>query len=397
MEDAGTDIDQGHIHQDQARSRFLSEDERRLFPPSRIAETRRAQAEVEGRRAAEADGLVNGVSGGSGTDGGESVARKLARLRREILELQDQIQQGQETFDQSANSGGESVKTEFGNLEALLDAAQATYVKQNSASNRLLDQLGKQPAGLKSTAPKQPDPLSIPAAQSATEVSADDSAHAIVIRLDGRLKALEDALGLDALPSEGPDGLGPKPILPTLDALEKQYTTLTNTSQSSIEKISDRIKRLAEDASMLEANRIQARKALENLMSTQTRIKLAMGGVVDNAPSPSIVEDQEQVSKINALYATLSTIESIMPILPQVMERLKSLRDLHADAANASQDLADLEREQQAMEEDLATWKNAVAGVEQNMQGCHDRMKENTDTVEEWVQDLEKRVANFKS
>ena len=328
------------------------------------------------------------------------MARKLARLRREIIELQTQIQQEKGDASTSAKGLDKAGEAEAGSLVALLDAAETSHTKhKKSAATRLLDRVGKDGKGPVSSISRQVDGSTNTIENASTEEAvsgADDSAASLVARLDARLQGLEDLLGLDAVPTHGPEGIPIKPLLPALDALDKQYTTLATTSETSIEKIRDRVRELANDASTLEMKRSQAKKAFESLTTAHARSRSRSGTLPDGAPKIGITEDHEQILKINALYGTLGTIDSVAPVLPSVLERLRSLRDLHANAANASQNLLELEREQQELKEDLRLWKGGVERVEKAVFESQGTLKENTEVVEEWVQELEQRLKDLQ-
>lgn len=206
---------------------------------------------------------------------------------------------------------------------------------------------------------------------------------------DSRLALIEAALGLDAIPLPTQDRSAAKAIIPTLNSLDKQLITLSTSTDSSLDKISRRVRHLTVDAEKLERARKSAIAAQEALSPTGNSPRSA--GLNSEAGFPE-VDDHESMSKINALYGTLSTIESLSSLLPSVLDRLRSLRTLHADAAIASQTLSKVESRQEAMKEDLQGWREGLEKVEKAMEHGEQTMKGNTEMVEAWVKELEERM-----
>ena len=215
---------------------------------------------------------------------------------------------------------------------------------------------------------------------------------------DSRLALLASALGIDAIPLPTQERSTTTAVLPSLDKLGKQLTTLCTCSDSSLESISRRVRQLTLDAEKLGDARKAAKAAQEALRQEET------SPTSSNARPPlaravskvSELEDPETISKINALYGTLSTIESLAPMLPSVLDRLRSLRSLHADAATASQTLTKLETRQEEMKEELRAWREGLEKVEDALEQGADTMKANTETVDRWVRDLEERMRNLR-
>ena len=315
------------------------------------------------------------------------------RLRREITEVQDQIHQQNTDAKASPEESKDVHKKEADTLTQLLDAIEPIGTpKHHTAMSRFVDRLQETSQG-----PASKD-LSLP------NRARDDLSHKAppsseaggispVAALDARLKSLEDLLGLDSLPTHAQNTLPIKPLLPALDSLDKQFTTLSTSSETSIDKIKDRVRELSKEASTLESNRAQAREALEALQTSSLRSRPTQN--VDMPKGQEIPDDSEQVSMINALYGTISTIDSTAPLLPSVLERLRSLRDLHANAANASHGLAEVEKRQEEMKEELKNWREGLERVEQSMQQGQGTLKNNMGVVEGWVKELEGRMESL--
>lgn len=218
----------------------------------------------------------------------------------------------------------------------------------------------------------------------------EDHTLSKVSDFDSRLALIEAALGIDAIPLPTQDRSAAKAMLPALDSLDKQVNTLSNSTDSSLEKISRRVRHLTVDAEKLERARRSAKAAQEALSPSSGGPRSS--SINSEAQVIPEVEDHETLSKINALYGTLSTIESLAPLLPSVLDRLRSLRTLHADAATASQTLNKVESRQEAMKEELQGWREGLEKVEKAMEQGEQTMKGNTEMVEGWVKELEERM-----
>ncbi len=266
----------------------------------------------------------------------------------------------------------------------------------NSAASRLTKKLASVPnrngtsANGQSAEPVRQDGASSTYTITYAPNYQEDHTLSKVSDFDSRLALIEAALGIDAIPLPTQDRSAAKAILPALDSLDKQVNTLSNSTDSSLEKISRRVRHLTVDAEKLERARRSAKAAQEALSPSIGDPRSS--SINSEAQVIPEVEDHETLSKINALYGTLSTIESLAPLLPSVLDRLRSLRTLHADAATASQTLNKVESRQEAMKEELQGWREGLEKVEKAMEQGEQTMKDNTEMVEGWVKELEERM-----
>ena len=383
-------IDRQRINQDEARSHFLPPSDRRHLSSSRSDEKRRGHRSLDRRQRLETNNIINGVTAPSDEEE-ESLERRLARLRREITEVQGELQRENEKVEDSAHGKRGEENRQVESLATMLDAIEMPTVSSNRhAATSLVEKVNTI-----SREQKPPVAQSSPLHQNpAPNVPEQQNDITMFATLDARLEALEEILGLNDIPPESLEQPPTKPLLPTLDILDKQISTLSTTSEVSIDKIRTRVRELAYDAENLEARRTSARKALENVKAISSRSRQPTEADLAKATDFSI--DAELTSKINALYGTLSNIEAMSPLLPSVLERLRSLRDLHANAATASESLSQVEREQQDMKEELSSWRVGLEKVEKAVEQNEGNMKENTEIVEGWVKDLERRMVDLR-
>lgn len=310
----------------------------------------------------------------SDEEDGESLERKIARLRREIEEAKEEYGRLKaEAPDQAAAPGEEP---DFATLSKTLD--DMSVVPKGTATIR--------PAPAAASAPREqgglPDTVDN-ATYTVTYAPDYEQSHVLAkaADFDRRLDQLEKAIGVTAANMPGLDGDRlPRAVVPTLDALQRQLTVLSEASTSSLDSISRRVRELTKDAEQLEKSRKAAKAAQESL---------EVAGIQSSEPS------DEQTAKINALYGTLPAIESLAPLLPTLLDRLRSLRTIHADAATASETLERIEKSQAEMAADIKQWREGLEKVEGAMREGDESMSANKKVIEGWVQELEAKAAKL--
>ncbi|KIN04617.1 hypothetical protein OIDMADRAFT_101563 [Oidiodendron maius Zn] len=315
----------------------------------------------------------------SDEEDGESWERKLARLRREIEEVKEEyarkIAEKKDVGDKQ-----EVNEDDVSSLSGILDGLSALRTKPATTGAKLARDLG---TGIQASGPPQvAQRAGEPATYTVTYAPIYQQSHALAkaADFDGRLAMLEKSLGLssNALPTSGASL--PRAILPTLETLQRQISLLNDSTPSSLDSISRRVRTLTQEAEQLEEARKSAKAARDALKAAGGDIAAEDG------------EDSEQVSKINALYGTLSTIENLAPLLPSLLDRLRSLRAIHADAATASESLERAERRQAYMAGDIKKWREGLEKVEEAMKNAETVMSGNMKVVEGWVKELEAKV-----
>lgn len=334
----------------------------------------------------------------SDEDEGESLARKIARLKREIEEAKEEY--GRQKIEKPADdqpADDQPADEEAGQEEELSSLSQV--LDEISKHNGDLTQgLGFRPVRVGPSPTKKTEEGTAEgelvdgqsaATYTVTYAPTYEQTHALAkaADFDQRLALLEKAIGIGsaALPELNSSGL-PRAIVPTLEKLQKQVSTLSGASSASLDTISRKVRQLTQEAEQLEKQRRQAKQAKEALASTGAGT--ASPGIPDS-------EDSEQITKINALYSTLPTIEGLTPLLPPLLDRLRSLRAIHADAATAGETLDRIERRQADMASDIKQWREGLEKIETATQEGDTSMLNNKKVVEGWVKDLEDKMAKL--
>jgi nuclear migration protein JNM1 len=315
----------------------------------------------------------------SDEEDGESLERKIARLRREIEEVKEEYGRRHEEKKDTAKANEGAEGQEVVRLTKMLDGISLTRGGTSmSAAAKLANDLA---TGIKANGPPQSLQGEGPATYTVTYAPTFEQSHALAkaANFDARLTMLENVLGLNSTALTDMNGVR-QGILPTLDALQRQVSFLSDSTPSSLDIMSRRIRTLTQEAERLADSRKAAKAALDAL-------KAAGGDVVSDGG-----EDSEQVAKINALYGTLHTIEELAPILPSLLDRLRSLRVIHADAATASESLERVEKRQADMAADIKRWREGLEKVEEAMKAGEATMGGNMKVIEGWVKELEERL-----
>ncbi|RAH75903.1 putative dynactin subunit [Aspergillus japonicus CBS 114.51] len=437
-DDAGdnSDIDRQGINADEARAHFLGAtvDAREANFSDSIAAKRKAYRSKSRRRRKHDFGADELDDPSDSED--ESVERKLARLRREVEELKDQLatqQSSTESAETAAlNKPGTDGTDGVLELSRALDNlyassrsgpsgshSAAAVLSQKLASTSTPDSPVSNPAQLDDRKPTNNRPQTPP---SPSATGGGVLAHAA--SFDGRLALIEAAMGISS--SSNPfvnDGISEpdlQPVLPALDHLTSRLATLMNllvgpnpvsafptmgsappattVTTPHLESLSSRVRKLTADTEALAIARkraVDAAKAAQNARISSTALEPSDMSVSSSSATEvdlAATQRDEQATKIQALYATLPTIQSLHPILPSVLERLRSLRAIHAGAAHASESLDVLEKRQADMAREIEQWREGLRVVEEKMKQGEAALKNNIETVEPWVRDLESRL-----
>lgn len=318
----------------------------------------------------------------SDDEDGESLERKLARLKREIEEVKEEYGKRQAEQKETVGKDGEDFGANVTALSRMLDGISTSQGQAPpSVAARFAKDLG---TGIRANGPPQTSQgKGDPTTYTVTYAPTYQQSHALAkaADFDARLALLEKALGIS--PTDLPTSATPRAILPSLETLQRQISLITESSPSSLDSISRRVRALTQEAEKLEESRRAAKAA-------QDALRAAGGDVIMEEG-----EDSEQVAKINALYGTLSTIENLAPLLPPLLDRLRSLRAIHADAATASAGLTKVEERQSQMADEIKKWREGLEKVEEAMKEGETVMSGNMKVVEGWVKELEQKMENF--
>lgn len=352
--EANPNISRNKLQPDEARSQFQSSrvDARETDFSDRVSSKRRAYVVSYKEQSQDGENYDS-------EDENESLQRKLARLNREMQEVQNELEK------RKSEANGTQTHSEDGDVAAQL-AQLSTALDGMRQSQSAQARLSKQ---LANSTPAKADTVTVPESTRLEEVAketADTQTLNKVADFDARLALLERQLGITSL--DTPEASAPNstftPIIPTLSLLDRQLALLTSSpSQSHIETSAQKLQ--------------QQQQATPANATTETN---------HDSQSP------EDMAKLRALYALLPTLTSLSPTLPPLLTRLRSLRTLHANAVTASQTLDEVEQRQDEADKEIREWRDGLKKVEEAVARAESGMLENSAAVEAWVKELEERV-----
>ncbi|TGZ83293.1 hypothetical protein EX30DRAFT_339491 [Ascodesmis nigricans] len=314
----------------------------------------------------------------------ESVPKKLARLKREIEEVkaeiakQEEQKKVEEEESEERRKGAGELAEALKTLQMEDEGARDRLVKRIAENMGAVGEVEKPLPSEKAKAEEEQRPVT----STYTITYAPGYAHSHTLsqiaEFDDRLLLLERVLGLPQSALNDLDReLPTHAIIPTLNDLAAKILSLTTSSAANIDNAHRRAKNLTTETEKL----TEARKA-------------AKTAIAEGAVDP--LEQNEMVTKINALYGLLPTVEKMTPLLPATLQRLRSLRTIHQDAARAAEALTDVEKRQEEMEAELKKWEETLGKMEGIVTMSTKTIEENIVKVEGWVRTLEEEVRTMK-
>ncbi|KAK7421035.1 hypothetical protein QQX98_002393 [Neonectria punicea] len=376
IEEENAGISRSRLRIDEARSRFLpaNVDAHGVDFSDRVDGKRKSYKASSRRQRILQDGTEE-FGDLSDDDDDESLERRIARLQREVALAKDEYAKRKTTpgtDSDDATTNDERLVALSQVLDEISKPAIARYAPQ--LSNPRLESSQEESSEL---------PPGDNATYTVTYAPTYEQSHALAkaADFDRRLLMLEKGLGISStlMPEADSNGL-PRAILPTIDSMNKQISTLAQASTANLDAVSRRVRTLAAEQEKLSDAREKAKSLREELSR--------------NAPS-SPSEESEQEARINALYGILPTIENLTPILPPLLDRLRSLRAIHSDAATASETLTRIETQQAEMTTELKQWNEGLEKIEAAMKASGAAVESNKTVMEGWVKELEERILDL--
>ncbi|KTW30741.1 hypothetical protein T552_00453 [Pneumocystis carinii B80] len=303
----------------------------------------------------------------------ETIDEKLARLRRELEEVREEL--NQKKFQENKNEN-ETVNKSFADLSEL-DYQMAEL--ENKTKKSAIAMLSKRLEELslpesinnddKEVVMETNESLNQPLKYTLNYNPSYKEKHLELdlSEFENRLTMLEKSLGIDQIHSYKLQA----PILSTLSYLDKKITLLTS-NKSYIDSITKKVKNLVAEMEILHEKKTKMDSKTSDLNTTP------------------------QEKKIDALYENLEMIESISPILPNLLDRLKALRIIHADAATVTTGLKDCTQRQHIIQDEMLELKETLQKVESTMKESKITIQSNMMEIENMVKKLEQKVDHFE-
>lgn len=375
VEDDTPGISRSRLRIGEARSRFLpaNVDANGVDFSDRVDGKRKSYKASSRRQRILQDGTQE-LGDLSDDDDEESFERRIARLKREVEEAKEEYAK-RKAASSASKSGADTDDRLVSLSQVLQDISIPTGIGRTA-------HIAYPPTDSTELEPVKAERTEN-ATYTVTYAPTYEQSHALAkaADFDRRLLMLEKGLGISStsMPEADSNGL-PRAILPTLDSMAKQISTLAEASTANLDAISRRVRSLASEQDKLNDSREKAKSLREEL---------------GRHASTPVSEESEGETKINALYGILPTIENLTPILPPLLDRLRSLRVIHADAATASETLDRIEQQQAEMAAELKQWNEGLEKVDTAIRDGDVTTKNNMKVMEEWVKDLEERIEDL--
>ncbi|KAL8376114.1 hypothetical protein RB595_007299 [Gaeumannomyces hyphopodioides] len=385
----------------EARSRFTpaNVDARDVDFSDRVSGKRKSYKVSTRRHRTLEDGTLElGDLSDDDDDGADSLARKIARLKREVEEARAEYAKQQATSP-NPPADGTSPEADIDSLSRALESISGLLSRQEPVF-RSAPVLEPQPAADGSSA--ELPPATGGATYTVTYAPTYQQSHALAkaADFDKRLLLLEKSLGIgsSAAPELDAGGL-PRAVLPMLETLDRQVGALASATPVSLDTLTRRVRALNQEAASVEKSRgtLEAAREMVLVPMVHTGETATSAAEAEAAQRALAIASNlsEYEAKISALYGTLPTIENLAPLLPPLLDRLRSLRAIHADAAAASDTLDRIERSQAEAAAEIRQWREGLEKVEAAMREGETSMEGNAKAMEGWVKELEQRVAKL--
>jgi nuclear migration protein JNM1 len=376
-EDGEPALDRQRFQTDQARSRFQPSrvDAQGVDFSDNIAAQRRSY-----RTTTQARRRRGEILGDDSDEEKESFESKLNRVKRELLELENELERRVQTGDKSQIEEPDPKQQ----MEYISHKVDAIYAMRRGGARGPEAQLDRTVQKFRDYKPFDPSPRVSKAIAKqpplpGTQVQRNQLEYVLnqAADFDKRISQLENNLGLNGNTMPELSDKPPFPVFSTLQTLEQTLGLLGDASTNNLEGAIQQIRKLTADAEQLKATREDAART---------------GSVSSDSNSPGY-PDQE--AKINALYGTLPSIDKLSPILPLILERLRTLRLVHTSAWQADEVLSELEQRQSKQEEEIKKWERQLAIVEKDMAKATTTMHSNMKVVGDDVKRIVAKVENL--
>ncbi|KAF2674571.1 hypothetical protein BT63DRAFT_474310 [Microthyrium microscopicum] len=315
---------------------------------------------------------------GDFSDDEETLDQKLTRLRHEVEQLKVTLEEQKESAESKAQ---EELYTDVLQISDQLDAITTERRGgTNGAHPDFRRTVHSYTEKSQQLVAKEKGSSSRGQTIEATDHSQLLQTLSKAAEFDSRLNFLENALGLSGSTLPDSSETSTKLILPTLGSLEQLVGTAT-AQPTQLEAAQLKTRQLLKDAERLSKLRVE-----------QSETGQPPSSATNGENGHAAPDNQEQLSKINAIYGILPTIDSLSPSLPLLLDRLRTLRLLHSGAAEASSTLDDLEKAQEEQDDEIEQWRNALGKVEASLSEGQDTLSENMENMSAWVKELEGRI-----
>lgn len=293
----------------------------------------------------------------------ETKEQKLARLQRELEQMQAEDEEEKRRVDLYLNSLKVMIKSN-GEKGYYYQRVSETLDELQRSENAVLARLGD----VNDTETQTDKDLNLKSTMNPKEPSSKIVTSNIVL-LEARLAKVEAAIGT---PSTDP--------------------TLRQNLRIHLNDLSRKVNILSSPEETLEPVFVsvsQLNKDLETLLANKRKVDLHLG---DRPLNNDKQRNTPFETKIDRLHAKLPEIENTSAILPALITRLRSLHELHSNLATSVAITGEIDNTLQTLLRDLNDWQNNLNDVSTALDESEARFTANAAVVDKKLRLMEERL-----
>lgn len=312
---------------------------------------------------------------------GETLEAKIARLTKEVAEVQ------QEIASDAKNSQFIESDRQLDNLADLESALKKIHDSNtSSASSSAKD--------IKISLASGPETqLQVKSISKITQATSSQISK--ISEVENRVAVLEKVLGLDELDTSSE---AYRPVLLSLQEIRQRLKLITS-SPASLEASASNLKKVIEIVEKIKALKLtRTDKPSELDQHSNINGEVVLSRSLDGATFLNLGEfasnglPKDAYDKINKLYSKIPSVEKFEIILPKVLSRLRLLRDLHADALSTQLSVDEFDKLILAMKSDMKEWKKSLNIAQQKLEQLEVTSSQNKSEINEWTNNLKKQL-----
>ncbi|KAM3165144.1 Dynamitin [Lachancea thermotolerans] len=265
----------------------------------------------------------------------ETRAQKLARIRRELQEIE------------LSGESGEANSTELVSLRQLLDQLDSKAKSESQNIKQLLCE-----------SDKVREQVELP------KINLELGLARRLAELENKVSKLESVLGLSGYSSQ-------KTITTTMDELYRQIKLLRNN-----DKLLNEFRSKLESISANYEKTLIARKASRN-SSLQKQI------------SSDLISSETKVSE---LYESFSILRRYKDVVPHITTRMKTLNSLHMEIGDCVSTVKTVDSSVKWMTDQNEKWQKMLIDMDEKLESVEKKAEANKQEVTKWLTNVESRL-----
>lgn len=313
---------------------------------------------------------------GSDEDEREPPLARLRRLKFEMDELEDQLQN-----EPLEASGPQDEKAD--------KVTPAMLLNQLKLLRSDWSRLSQPPPPIPTSSATQQGP---PEASTSDQSEQTDVSDASLTGIADQVSSLEKLLGAPTSADL------PPPILPTLDRLSHQLGLLSQPRH--LDTLSRRIKTLVSDLERIHETRRKLGDTTPLHLALSSGLTVSTGKADDDDPTPQESGKDlppDILPRLHALFTLLPRLQALMPLTPGLLLRLRSLAELHTSATGFNDTLKQVQDAAANVESSQTSLDTVLQNVQTSLQQNQDAMEANLGSIDQRIEALQQRITTLQT